>query len=130
MIMADTSVWIEFFRGNPIPPVMRLKAAKSSEELLLGDLILMEVQQGITNRKDFKLVRFVFDQLECRSLGGWDIAMESADHYQYLRKKGHIVRKAIDMIIGTYCIRHGIWLIHNDRDFELMEKHLGLKAMN
>ena len=127
--MADSSVWIDFFRGDPKPPVLLLKSAKDHDELVLGDLILTEVQQGITRRKDFDLIRFVFDQLECRTLGGWDIAMDASDNYQFLRKKGFLVRRTIDMIIGTYCIKHGIWLIHNDRDFEPMEKHLGLKVL-
>jgi len=130
MVMADSSVWVDFFRGIPRPPVLVLKQIRKTDELLLGDLILAEVQQGITNRKDFDLVRFVFDQLECRALGGWEVAMDASDNYQYLRKKGFMIRSTIDMIIGTYCIRNKILLLHNDRDFDPMEKHLGLRVVH
>jgi predicted nucleic acid-binding protein len=129
MIMADSSVWIDYFRNLSRSHVELLDSALEHDEVVLGDLILTEVQQGISRRKDFDLIRFVFDQMECRTLGGWNVAMDASDNYQFLRKKGIQVRRTIDMIIGTYCIRNDIWLIHNDRDFEPMEKYLGLKVL-
>ena len=129
MVMADSSVWIDYFRDSPKPHVDLLEDVFRDDELLLGDLILLEVMQGITTRKDFDEVRFVFDQLECRALAGHEVALDAADNYVFLRKKGYQVRRSIDMVIGTYCIRNKIWLIHNDRDFEPMEKHLGLKVL-
>jgi predicted nucleic acid-binding protein len=31
--------------------------------------------------------------------------------------------------IATYCIAHGLQLLHVDRDFEVFEKQLGLNAV-
>ncbi len=39
------------------------------------------------------------------------------------------VRKTIDVLIGTFCLRNDFPLLHDDRDFDPMEKHLGLKAV-
>lgn len=39
------------------------------------------------------------------------------------------VRKTIDVLIGTFCLRNDFPLRHDDRDFDPMEKHLGLKAV-
>lgn len=38
------------------------------------------------------------------------------------------VRKTIDIVIATFCISNNL-LLHNDRDFEPMEKHLNLKVV-
>jgi predicted nucleic acid-binding protein len=101
MIIADSSVWIDFLRDSPLPHVELLAQAKAHDELILGDLVLAEILQGISRRKDFNLIRFVFDQLECRALGGYDIVMDAADNYQRLRKKGFVVRKTIDFCCGS-----------------------------
>jgi predicted nucleic acid-binding protein len=39
------------------------------------------------------------------------------------------IRKTIDLIIGTFCIERGHTLLHDDRDFEPMIRHLGLRAL-
>jgi len=36
-------------------------------------------------------------------------------------------RKTVDLIIGTFCIVHGHYLLHGDRDFEQMHRHLDLR---
>ena len=33
------------------------------------------------------------------------------------------------MIIATYCIAHSLKLLHADRDFEVLEKELGLTVV-
>jgi predicted nucleic acid-binding protein len=57
-----------------------------------------------------------------------DIAIAAADNYRRLRKRGLTVRKTIDVIIGTFCIVQGHELLHSDRDFDPMEKSLGLRV--
>ena len=61
-------------------------------------------------------------------MAGREVAIESARAYRLLRRRGATVRKTIDMLIGTYCLMHGHALLHRDRDFEPMERYLGLKA--
>jgi hypothetical protein len=36
------------------------------------------------------------------------------------------IRKTIDLLIGTWCIEHGVPLLHNDSDFAAMARHLRL----
>ena len=67
--------------------------------------------------------------LSCKQMGGYEIAIESAENYRKLRKKGITVRKTIDVIIGTFCINNNIPLLHDDKDFEPMVKYLGLKSI-
>jgi predicted nucleic acid-binding protein len=63
-------------------------------------------------------------------MGGYQVAVQSAQNYRILRKKGVTVRKTIDVIIGTYCILEGLRLLHNDRDFDPMASHLSLKILS
>lgn len=57
------------------------------------------------------------------------IAVEAAQNYRSLRRRGITIRKTIDMIIATFCLRHGHALLHDDRDFDQIALHLGLKTI-
>jgi predicted nucleic acid-binding protein len=116
-IMIDTSVWIDFFRGYATPQVARLKAMLGEEELLLGDLILAEVLQGIRDDRDVLRVEAAFTSYQVVPLVGEVIARQSARYYRRLRKQGITVRKTIDCIIATWCIMHRVPLLYADRDF-------------
>lgn len=60
---------------------------------------------------------------------GHKVALQTAKNYRALRKQGVTVRKTVDVMIGTFCIINRIPLLHRDRDFEPMEKWLGLVAV-
>jgi len=95
-----------------------------------GDLILTEVLQGFRNDSDYAEAKETLSILPCKELGGSVVAVAAADNYRTLRKKGITVRKTIDMIIGTFCIMNDISLLHDDRDFDPMTLHLGLKTIS
>ena len=57
-----------------------------------------------------------------------NLAIRAASNYRTLRQKGATIRKAADLIIGTYCLEFDHQLLHNDRDFDPMVTHLGLQA--
>jgi predicted nucleic acid-binding protein len=56
-----------------------------------------------------------------------DLASRAARHYRALRSRGITLRKTADLIIGTYCIERGHALLHDDRGFDAMATHLGLR---
>jgi len=58
------------------------------------------------------------------------IATKSGKNYRFLRSKGITIRKTIDCLIATFCIENEYQLLHNDRDFDPFEKHLGLKVVH
>ncbi len=82
--------------------------------------------QGFRTKSQIAAAHQVLSQLEYFNLVGKNIALKSADNNRLLRNKGITIRKTIDIIIGTFCIENSIKLLHNDRDFEPMEKYLGL----
>jgi predicted nucleic acid-binding protein len=88
------------------------------------------VLQGLVSDRDFNEARRLLGALDMVVLGGADVAVEAARNFRRLRAKGLIVRKTIDTIIATRCIVSGLELLHNDRDFDPFEQHLGLRAVN
>ena len=129
MILVDSTVWIDYFNGKVNWQTQLLDQLLQTIPLLMGDLILVEVLQGFRSDQDFKTAKTHLDILPCRTIGGYSLALQSAVNYRLLRQQGITVRKTIDMLIGTFCIQESLWLLHDDRDFEPMASHLGLKVI-
>ena len=129
MVLVDTSVWVDYFNGLETPRTDRLDQLLGSGRLLTGDLILAELLQGFVKDADYRTARRLLLELPCAELVGRDHALRAADYYRRLRKRGVTVRKTIDVLIGTYCIQHGHELLHADRDFDSMQRHLGLRVL-
>ncbi len=130
MILVDSSVWINYFNGRITWQTEILDQMLQQIPICTGDLILTEVLQGFRKESEFKKAREVLSILPCKQLGGYDIAIQSAENYRTLRKKGITVRKTIDVIIGTFCIVKNIPLLHDDRDFDPLTEHLSLKTIS
>ncbi len=128
MILVDSSVWIDYFRGTETPQVEVLDGLLGRTRLAIGDLIVVEVLQGVRDEKEFNLVRKTLDAFTQVELVGYDIAVKAARNYRALRSMGITVRKTIDSIIATRCIESGLTLLHSDRDFLPFVEHLGLKV--
>ncbi len=128
MIVVDSSVWIDFFRGVTTPQTERLDALLGSEPLAIGDLILTEVLQGFTSEKHFNKARKLLTALNVVGLGGKEIALQAAKNYRALRAQGVTIRKTIDTIIATCCIENDFALLYSDRDFDPFVMHLGLRS--
>lgn len=128
MIIADTSVWIDYVRGIDAPYTDLLDYELLNNRVATGDIIIVEFLQGFREEKDYRIAKKIMDRLEYYNFLGKEMAVESAENFRRLRKNGITVRKTIDIIIGTFCIVNGFELLHNDRDFDSMEKYLGLKV--
>ena len=129
MILVDSSVWIDYFRGAHTPETDRLDALLGAEPMLVGDLIVTEVLQGFRSDRDFKRARSLLGAFELVPLAGPDVCIKAAEHDRALRAKGVTARKTIDIIIATCCIQNGYELLHSDRDFDVFARHLGLRVV-
>lgn len=128
MILVDSSVWIDYFGGVDSLAAEQLDAMLGVEHLVIGDLILAEVLQGFGAHRDFRRARALLESFEVVSLAGRDVCLQAAEHCRALRRKGVTIRRTIDTIIATCCIRYGYVLLHNDRDFDAFVEHLGLRV--
>jgi predicted nucleic acid-binding protein len=126
VILVDSSVWIDYFRGRANPQTELLDALLGKEPLAVGDLILTEVLQGFGSDREFNQARRLMDSLAMVEICGRDIAIQAAKNFRSLRARGVTVRKTIDVVIATRCIANQMPLLFGDRDFEPFVKHLGL----
>lgn len=128
MILVDSSVWIDYFRGAPSPQSEKLDMLLGAEPIATGDLCLTEVLQGFVDEREFTQARKLLTSLHIVDLGGRNIAIQAAKNFRTLRVKGVTVRKTIDTVIATRCIESGLALLYSDRDFDPFVEHLGLRS--
>ena len=129
MTLVDSSVWIAQFTQTLNPAVARLRQLVTEGPLLVGDLIMCEVLQGFRSEAHARLVERALSQYQIVALSSPELAVKAAANYRLLRRRGVTIRKTIDVIIGTFCIERGHALLHSDRDFEPMERLLGLQTV-
>jgi predicted nucleic acid-binding protein len=129
MILVDSSVWIDYFRGVVSAQTDKLDSLFGQQILVTGDLIVAEVLQGFQSESAFnKAKRLMTANMTVVSLVGPEIAIQAARNYRALRANGVTVRKTIDTLIATYCIEHALSLLFSDRDFTPFVDHLGLHS--
>lgn len=128
MIVVDSSVWIDYFRGKPTAQSDTLDAMLGKEPIAIGDLILFEVLQGFVVETQFNQARRLLTSLTVLDIGGRELAIAAARNFRALRALGVTVRKTIDTMIATRCIVSGLSLLYSDRDFDPFVKHLGLRS--
>ena len=126
MIIVDSSVWIDYFKGTANKQTDYLDNILGSEKICIGDLILTEVLQGFRLDKDYKQARSLLSELTIYDLPGTEMAHISASNFRQLRKRGITVRKTADVIIASFCIQQNIPLLFTDKDFQPFVKHMGL----
>ena len=128
MILVDSSVWIDYFRGIQSSQTDQLHALLGNEPIATGDLVLAEVLQGFGSVQDFNQGKKLLTSLPIIELVGGDIAILAANNFRTLRSLGITVRKTIDTLIATSCIEKGLALLYSDRDFDPFVDHLGLQS--
>lgn len=127
MIVVDSSVWIDFLNGRNARQVQRLRAVLGADEIIVGDLMLCEILQGLESERAAREVESLMRRFEIVPMAGDAIAVVAARNFRSLRRRGITIRKTIDLLIGTWCIENRRPLLHNnDSDFHPMARHLGL----
>jgi len=126
VIVVDSSVWIDFLNGRNAPPVQRLRAILGTDEIIVGDLMLCEVLQGLEGERAAREVEALLRRFEIVSMAGDAIAVVAARNFRALRRRGITIRKTIDLLIGAWCIENRRPLLHDDSDFYPMARYLGL----
>ena len=127
MILVDSSVWIDYFNGAETKETKLLDKFLTTDAICIGDIILAEVLQGFRSDKDYKLAKEMLLDLPVYQVMSPELAIDSADNYRKLRKKGITVRKSVDNWIATFCIQNRIPLLFSDKDFNPYVEYLGLR---
>jgi predicted nucleic acid-binding protein len=130
MVIVDTTVWIDYLSGAATPEVEWLDREVTKRRLGLLDLIVCEILQGLSTDEEATRVLRQLRRFEIFETGGLELAVAAADNYRQLRQRGRTVRKTIDCLIATFCLREGHALLHVDRDFDAFENQLGLEVVH
>jgi|SRR5215467_9075727 len=130
MVIVDTTVWVDYFRGARNPETEWLDQQADKTRLGLTDLILCEVLQGVRSDSEFIDVRAELMKFELFENGGGELAIAAARNFRNMRERGLTGRKTIDCLIATFCLAHGHTLLHRDCDFDVFERNLGLTVLH
>ncbi len=130
MILVDSSVWIDYFRGDSNAHTQQLDVWLDDpvDVVAVADLVIFEVLRGFRSGKALRQVQTFFLELPTVDIGGVDSALVAAEHYRFLRAQGYTIRSPIDVLLASYCITHGHMLLHRDADFDVIETLRGLKT--
>jgi predicted nucleic acid-binding protein len=130
VVIIDSTVWVDYFNGQHNPETDWLDARLDQERLGLTTIILTEVLQGIRDERRAADAQKALLELEVFEAASADLAVDAARNYRTLRGRGKTVRKTIDVLIATFCLREGHSLLHRDRDFDPFEDLLGLSVVH
>jgi predicted nucleic acid-binding protein len=127
MVVVDSSVWIDFFNDKDTLHTAALENyIQNGPEVIVGDLVLVEVLQGVRSVSEFQRCLFHMNSFPQIQICDGQSAIQAARNYRHLRSIGITPRKTIDTLIATRCILDNIPLLTSDRDFDAFGKHLGL----
>ncbi|MFO1069548.1 MAG: PIN domain nuclease [Geminicoccaceae bacterium] len=129
MIVVDSTVWIDFFRGRSTVGTDKLRSCIGHGVVIVGDLVLAEVLQGFPDERQAQAGRQTLERFQFEPMVGREVALMAAGNYRRLRGLGFTVRRTIDLLIGSYCLLRGHALLHNDRDYDPMAEFLGLRVV-
>jgi len=120
MILVDTSVLINYFKGTSTPSTDALhRLIDKGIPFGITALIYQEILQGVRDRKEFNLLRQHLAPLPFYELKEGRGSIErAASLYSACRAKGITVRSTIDVLIAQIAIENNLLLLHDDRDFE------------
>ena len=128
MILVDTSVLIDLFKGVFSEPAKRMRDILAHQVPFgITSVIYQEVLQGAKSGKEYDLLRqYLSSQRFFHPRDPVKSYSEAAYIYFSCRKKGVTVRSTIDCLIAQIALEQKLLLLHNDRDFDAMAPIIGL----
>ena len=130
-VVADSSVWIDYFRTVENRETSRLRSLISVDDetdlLIVPDLVLYEVLQGAPKGAYMTIDRLM-RSFVVETAGGEEAVVAAADRYRALRRNGITIRKSPDVLIASWCLDNDAALLHRDRDFRPFEDVFGLRT--
>jgi predicted nucleic acid-binding protein len=128
-ILVDTSVWIDFFRGNASRENLLFKEClQRREHICITGIIAQEVLQGVRQDSQHQSVLkylLLFPKIEDEFAD----YLEAANIYRNLRKRGLTISSPVDCLITALAIKHRVTLLHRDSDFALISRYFPLSTI-
>ena len=130
MIVVDTSVWIDFFRDRDSWQVEHLAQLIADDEgIALTDVILTEILQGLPDDRTARRVERRLAGFDVLRLETLDDFRRAASLYRQARTRGVTIRRTLDCLIASICVRDEIPLLHADADFDHLARCTALRVV-
>jgi len=120
VLLVDTSVWIELLRR---PARLAPEEIGDIDEFVTCLPVVQEVLQGIRDETAFRRASssmWSFPIVE--SPLGRGVVEKAVDLYRAARRGGITVRSSVDCLIAACALRHGLTVVHVDRDFDRLAR--------
>ena len=126
IVLVDTSVWIEVFRT---PPRIRLERLVDFDDVVTCLPVIQEVLQGFPDERAFATARGALHALPTvESPLRVEVFEEAVQLYRAARRAGYTVRSGVDCLIAACALRHGLTVLHHDRDYDVLARVSALDA--
>ncbi|MBR4386047.1 MAG: PIN domain nuclease [Treponema sp.] len=124
MILVDTSVFINYFKGRDTKGSLYLdKLIQNEEPFCLNEFIYQEILQGSKDEKEFLTLKAYLKDIPLYSLKLGVQSFENAALLNFrCKRKGVTIRSTIDLLIAETAIENNIALLHDDEDYVNMSK--------
>jgi len=129
MIIVDTSVLIDFFKGAHSDGCHTFrKIVQQDIPFGINSVIFQEVLQGARSEDEYRLLKAHLETQRFYHLKDpVDSFARAAKIYMDCRQKGITIRSTIDCLIVQTALEHDLFLLHNDNDFNEIAKIIPLK---
>lgn len=131
MILVDTSVLIDFLQGRDTPAAARLQSLEEEgTPFAVPALCCQEVLQGAKDEKEWRLLgEYLGSQTVVLPCDPRSTHVAAARIFFDCRRKGLTIRSSIDCLIAQLAIEEGAVLLHDDGDFDHIQKIRPLRTL-
>lgn len=124
----DSSVWIDHKKNRLSGQAEQLRQDLLLNKVCICPVIIQEVLQGVRSDRESDDLIDAFKGIRTLNWDATEAAISAATLYRQLRQKGITVRKPNDCLIASFALYFNAELCHNDRDFDQIAAHTGLKV--
>ena len=129
-VLVDSSVWIAYLRDSGGPELELLEQLIGEQRAATTDVVLLEVLAGTTDEeRAARLRRFLAGAELLRQQSPVD-AEHAAALYRACRRAGETPRSLNNCLVAAVALRHGVPVLHRDRDFTVLAAHTDLRVVD
>ncbi len=114
-VLADTCVWIDFFRSSNAVGDELERLLKTDSVWTCG-IVIFELLQGIISDRERTLIKNILLNLHYIEMSQ-ALWQKAADISTKIRKKGHNIPMS-DILIATVAIEYDLWVFTVDTHFK------------
>lgn len=124
MIIVDTSVWIDYFRGvNSCEVALLKEGLKNNLRIILTELILTEILNGINKEADYRRVLSYLSTLVVIRPAGLHTYLKSSKIFRTCKKNGYGHIPIVDCLISAMAIEMHASVLSTDKHFKIIAKY-------